>query len=164
VRPTIGAMVRHWVGISLARCSSFSSSSRVHSVFLMAGSSHSYHRALHCLADLRTSREEMRDHWFSPYLPGRSSRGSRGLVEMLVLVLARWRRRRGGGGQGGGGRQTLNSLPGAHFITAALRISSSVFFHTPPLMRTAGGAEMGQIRAGGERMVPRSSRHTSMRP
>lgn len=42
VRPTMGAMVRHWQGISLARCSSFSSSSRVHSVFLMDGSSHSY--------------------------------------------------------------------------------------------------------------------------
>ena len=132
------------VGISLARCSSFSSSSRVHSVFLMAGSSHSYlrrcttesagvgerrrlagaprnprhvcrdlpawlrlclpprwrahgrrscacacprgrgvweapaappppagpahQRALHCLALLRTSSEEMRAHWFSPYL------------------------------------------------------------------------------------------------
>lgn len=56
----MGAIVRHWVGMSLARCSSFSSSSRVHSVFLMAGSSHSYQRALHCLADLRTSSEEMR--------------------------------------------------------------------------------------------------------
>lgn len=53
----------------------------------MLGSSHSYHRALHCLADLRTSSEEMRDHWFLPY-----------------------------------------------FITAALRISSSVFFHTPPFI------------------------------
>lgn len=42
VRPTMGAIVRHCVGISLARCSSFSSSSRVHSVFLMLGSSHSY--------------------------------------------------------------------------------------------------------------------------
>jgi len=87
VRPTMGAMVRHCVGMSLARWRSFSSSSRVHSVFLMDGSSHSYHRALHCLADLRTSSDEMRDHWFLPY-----------------------------------------------FITAALRISSSVFFHTPPLI------------------------------
>ena len=34
----------------------------------MAGSSHSYQRALHCLADLRTSSEEMRAHWFRPYL------------------------------------------------------------------------------------------------
>ena len=33
----------------------------------MDGSSHSYHRALHCLADLRTSSDEMRDHWFLPY-------------------------------------------------------------------------------------------------
>ena len=65
----------------------FSSSSRVHSVFLMLGSSHSYHRALHCFADLRTRSEEMRAHWFLPY-----------------------------------------------FITAAFKISSSVFFHTPPLM------------------------------
>jgi len=87
VRPTIGAMVRHCVGIIFAKCSSFSSSSRVHSVFLMEGSSHSYHRALHCLADLRESSEAIRDHWFLPY-----------------------------------------------FITAALRISSSVFFHTPPLI------------------------------
>jgi hypothetical protein len=150
----MGAMVRHCVGISLARCSSFSSSSRVHSVFLMAGSSHSYlaggsgrgrgrwagggrggrapgggrrrrgsssgcscccgggsggprragarvgkrargdsfrassswlqgprreavadgqpgaaahHLALHCLADLRTSSDEMRPHWLRPY-------------------------------------------------------------------------------------------------
>lgn len=39
----------------------------------MAGSSHSYHRALHCLALLRTSSEEMRAHWFSPYLHGRGS-------------------------------------------------------------------------------------------
>lgn len=129
VRPTMGAMVRHCVGMSLARCSSFSSSSRVHSVFLMLGSNHSYlqtsrcrvhletlscqavllqvpglegragplletpvatellscctvsrmmhdtalrggaphHLALHCFADLRTSSDEMRDHWLSPY-------------------------------------------------------------------------------------------------
>lgn len=45
VLPTMGAMVRHWVGISLARCSSFSSSSFAHSVFLIEGSSHSNHRA-----------------------------------------------------------------------------------------------------------------------
>ena len=120
VRPTMGAIVRHWVGMSLAKCSSFSSSSRVHSVFLMLGSSHSnlivrwawhcsqtrlqqptggqhsrrrrhtrcaralhgtaghtmqsscmgheaYQRALHCLADFRTSSEEIRAHWLSPY-------------------------------------------------------------------------------------------------
>lgn len=53
----------------------------------MEGSSHSYHRALHCLADFRTRSDEIRAHWFFPY-----------------------------------------------FITAALRISSSVFFHTPPLI------------------------------
>ena len=88
----IGAIVRHWHGISLARCSSFSSSCRVHSVFLIEGSSHSYQRALHCLADLRVSSDEMRDHWFLPY-----------------------------------------------FITAALRISSSVFFHTPPCGFLHGG-------------------------
>mmetsp|Transcript_14021 Transcript_14021/g.37875 ORF Transcript_14021/g.37875 Transcript_14021/m.37875 type:complete len:206 (+) Transcript_14021:2102-2719(+) len=87
VRPTMGAMVRHCVGMSLAKCNSFSSSSRVHSVFLMLGSSHSNHLALHCFADLRTSRDEMRAHWFRPY-----------------------------------------------FITAALRISSSVFFQMPPLI------------------------------
>jgi hypothetical protein len=55
--------------------------------FLMDGSSHSYQRALHCLADLRTRSEDMRAHWFLPY-----------------------------------------------FMTAALRISSSVFFHTPPFI------------------------------
>lgn len=38
----MGAMVLHWVGISLARWSSFSSSSLDHSVFLMLGSNHSY--------------------------------------------------------------------------------------------------------------------------
>jgi len=53
----------------------------------MEGSSHSYQRALHCLADLRTRREEIRAHWFLPY-----------------------------------------------FITAAFRISSSVFFQTPPFI------------------------------
>ena len=53
---------------------------------MIEGSSHSYQRALHCLADLRTSNDEMRAHWLMPY-----------------------------------------------FMTAALRISSSVFFHTPPL-------------------------------
>jgi hypothetical protein len=26
-----------------------------------------HQRALHCLADLRTSSDEMRAHWFSPY-------------------------------------------------------------------------------------------------
>lgn len=55
--------------------------------FLMEGSSHSYQRALHCLADLRTRREEIRAHWFLPY-----------------------------------------------FMTAAFKISSSVFFHTPPFI------------------------------
>lgn len=49
VRPTMGAMVRHCVGMSFARCSSFSSSSRVHSVFLMLGSSHSYLHQAHRL-------------------------------------------------------------------------------------------------------------------
>ena len=67
VRPTIGAMVLHWQGKILAKCNSFSSSSRVHSVFLILGSSHSYQRALHCLADFRTKREDIRDHWFNPY-------------------------------------------------------------------------------------------------
>ena len=60
-------MVRHCVGITFASCSSFSSSSRVHSVFFMLGSNHSNQRALHCLADLRVSKEEMRAHWLRPY-------------------------------------------------------------------------------------------------
>lgn len=62
VLPIIGAIVRHWVGINLAICSNRSSSSRDHSVFLMLGSSHSYQRALHCLADFRCSNEAIRDH------------------------------------------------------------------------------------------------------
>ena len=45
VLPIIGAIVLHCVGISLARCSNFSSSSRLHSVFLIDGSSHSNQRA-----------------------------------------------------------------------------------------------------------------------
>ena len=84
----IGAMVRHWLGISLARCNNFSSSSLFHSVFLIEGSSHSYQRALHCFADFRVSKLATRAHWHFPY-----------------------------------------------FMTAALRISSSVFFQTPPLIR-----------------------------
>ena len=36
--------------------------SRVHSVFLMLGSSHSYQRALHCFALLRERRDAIRDH------------------------------------------------------------------------------------------------------
>jgi hypothetical protein len=63
----MGAIVRHWVGMSLARCSSFSSSSRVHSVFLMLGSSHSY---------LYSHREGGR---------GGTGRGSGGMVGRLVV-------------------------------------------------------------------------------
>merc|ERR1719379_1826163 len=81
-------MVRHCVGNSLAKCKSFSSSSRVHSVFLTLGSNHSYHLALHCFGLFLAKREATRDQLLSPY-----------------------------------------------FITAALRISSSEFFHTPPLIK-----------------------------
>jgi len=80
-------MVRHWQGYNLAKCNNFSSSSRVHSVFFIDGSNHSYHRALHCFADFLLSNEATRAHWFLPY-----------------------------------------------FMTAAFKISSSVFFHTPPLI------------------------------
>jgi len=80
-------MVRHWQGYNFAKCSNFSSSSRVHSVFFIEGSNHSYHLALHCLADFLLSKEATLAHWFLPY-----------------------------------------------FMTAAFRISSSVFFHTPPLI------------------------------
>ena len=80
-------MVRHWQGYNFAKCSNFSSSSRVHSVFLIDGSSHSYQRALHCFADFLLSKEATLAHWFLPY-----------------------------------------------FMTAAFRISSSVFFQTPPLI------------------------------
>ena len=62
VRPTMGAIVRHWHGYSFARCSSFSSSSRAHSVLRIDGSSHSYQRALHCFADLRLSSDATRAH------------------------------------------------------------------------------------------------------
>lgn len=65
--------------------SSFSSSSLDHSVFLIAGSSHSFHRALHCFAVYHTcqlyvhsaiagksctffaSSEAHRAHWLRPY-------------------------------------------------------------------------------------------------
>ena len=63
----MGAIVRHCVGNILCRWSNFSSSSRDHSVFLMDGSSHSYHLALHSLALFLTSSEDILLHWFSPY-------------------------------------------------------------------------------------------------
>lgn len=67
VRPTMGAMVRHWVGINLARCSSFSSSSRDHSTLRIPGSSHSTQRALHCFGVFLARSEDTRAHWFRPY-------------------------------------------------------------------------------------------------
>ena len=145
VRPTMGAMVRHWVGMSLARCSSFSSSSRVHSVFLMLGSSHSYHRALHCLADFRTSRDEMRAHWFSPYFITAALRISsctapRPGVTALHLCLENkkdklysppFQTRRP--------HQPLTPAPFRHAVDhrsprPAWAGRTSVFFHTPPLI------------------------------
>jgi hypothetical protein len=79
----MGAIVRHCVGSSLAIVKSFSSSSRDHSVFLILrkvslrnfatvgftyeGSSHSFHRALHCFAVFFASREAQRAHWLRPY-------------------------------------------------------------------------------------------------
>ena len=60
-----------------------------------------YHRALHCLADLRTMSDAMRAHWFLPY-----------------------------------------------FMTAALRISSSVFFHTPPASAHSARAHAGGSVSG----------------
>src|SRR6266404_1977784 len=75
----MGAIVRHCVGMSLARWSSFSSSSYRtagrwllvtaaerdrrtfdHSVFLIEGSNHSYQRALHCFGVFRTRSEDIR--------------------------------------------------------------------------------------------------------
>ena len=35
--------------------------------FLMLGSSHSYHRALHCLADFLCNNDAILAHWFFPY-------------------------------------------------------------------------------------------------
>lgn len=35
--------------------------------FLMAGSSHSYQRALHCLADFLLNNEAILPHWYLPY-------------------------------------------------------------------------------------------------
>lgn len=46
----LGVMVLHCVSISLVSCNSFSSPSLDHSDFLMLGSSHSHHLALHCSA------------------------------------------------------------------------------------------------------------------
>lgn len=63
----MGAIVLHCVGINLAKCSNFSSSSRLHSVFLMLGSSHSNQRALHCFGDFLCRSEAIRAHWFFPY-------------------------------------------------------------------------------------------------
>ena len=65
VRPTKGAL--HWLGKTLASWRSFSSSVLLHYVFLMLGSSHSYHLCLHCLADFLCSKDDIRDHWFKPY-------------------------------------------------------------------------------------------------
>lgn len=67
VLPIIGAIVLHWVGISLAKCKSFSSSSLFHSVFFILGSNHSNHLALHCFADFLCSNDAIRLHWFFPY-------------------------------------------------------------------------------------------------
>lgn len=66
----------------MARCSSFSSSSLLHSTFLMPGSSHSDHLALHCFGVLRASSDETRAHWFRPYLETAALRIS---SSMLVL-------------------------------------------------------------------------------
>jgi hypothetical protein len=63
----MGAIVRHCVGINFARCSNFSSSSLDHSILRMPGSSHSDHRALHCLGVFRARSEDTRAHWFRPY-------------------------------------------------------------------------------------------------
>lgn len=87
VRPTIGAIVRHCVGINFARCRSFSSSSFDHSIFRMPGSSHSDHRALHCLGVFRASSEETRAHWFRPYFETEALRISSSMLVLNVLVL-----------------------------------------------------------------------------
>lgn len=91
VRPIIGAIVLHWVGISLAKCSSFSSSSLDHSVFLILGSNHSYQRALHCFADLRCNNEAIRDHWFFPYFITaalRISSWNKGYVDSKIKAIS----------------------------------------------------------------------------
>jgi len=67
VRPTIGAIVRHCVGINFARCSSFSSSSLDHSTLRILGSSHSTQRALHCFGVFRARSDDTRAHWLRPY-------------------------------------------------------------------------------------------------
>lgn len=45
-----------------------------------------HHLALHCFADLRTSRDEMRDHWFSPYFMTAALRISSCSTRVLALV------------------------------------------------------------------------------
>ena len=100
----MGAIVRHCVGISFAMCSSFSSSSRDHSIFLIDGSSHSYQRALHCFGVFLTSRDEMRAHWFIPYLDTAALRISSSVCHVSDA---------------------------SHALTEVLS-HSLTFFHTPP--------------------------------
>lgn len=114
----MGAMVRHCVGMSFARWSSFSSSSLVHSVFLMEGSSHSYQRALHCLADLRTSSELMRAHWLRPYFMTAALR----ISSCCRMIVVQWC------GEVLAATQAVGTQSHASART-------SVFFHTPPRIR-----------------------------
>jgi len=133
----MGAMVRHCVGSSLARCSSFSSSSRVHSVFLIAGSSHSYQRALHCLADLRTSSDEMRAHWFRPYFITAALRISSCALPAQELAQQALQRARGllrtRTAPAGASGARYDCGPSAGRPRAGRRVS--VFLNTPPFTR-----------------------------
>jgi hypothetical protein len=99
--------VRHCVGSSLAMVNSFSSSSRDHSVFLIDGSSHSFQRALHCLAVFFARSDAQRAHWLRPYLE------IWGICQLLTMFLEAMGR-----------------------LTAALSTSSSTFDHCPTLVTT----------------------------
>lgn len=116
VLPMIGAIVRHCVGINLAMCNNFSSSSRLHSVFLMLGSNHSNHLALHCLADLRCNKEAILDHWFFPYFITAAFNISSYKQPLRTHSLVNY--------------LTLLTIP--------MNELTSVFLHTPPLIITRG--------------------------
>lgn len=82
-----------------------------HSTFLIEGSNHSYHLALHCLGVFRTKSDEIRAHCCETQLVNFVP------IDWWIDV-----------------RLILTFLP--YFEMAALRISSSVFLQTPPLTMT----------------------------
>ena len=140
----MGAMVRHWDGMILARWRSFSSSSSVHSVFFTLGSSHSYLKirrrfSTHTRRNCSCSKEQC---WTANCVAQtRQCSASRSLClgsseiqlseltggpyHLALHCLADFLTRR---------EATRLQLLSPYFITAAFRISSSLFLHTPPLI------------------------------